>query len=402
MNHGIAMQYSASRLETYRQCPQKFKFTYIDGITSESEGIEAFMGSRVHETLEKLYTDLKFCKTVTLPSLIDYYHQLWEKAWHDEVRIVREDLSPDNYEAMGEKCIVDYFNRYTPFDQGRTLGIEHRIEFNLDEAGTYQLQGFIDRMSQPKDKVIWIHDYKAKTYLPTQQDLDEDRQLAYYQMAVKQLWPDVEEIELVWHYLIFDQEIHSRRTPEQLRDLRRETIALIQEIESTTEFPTKKSGLCNWCEHQAICPQFKHLFETQALPENEYLGEEGVHLGEQLVLLQTEEDRLKKELSKVKEALVDYAKRKGLETVFTKHHKVLIKFYGNMKFPGRKEPGREDLEQSLRAAGKWDEVSSLDVFTLGKIIEKNGWDDVLIERIKTFGTPEQTPWIKAFPKYSKK
>ncbi len=392
------MQYSASRLETYRQCPQKFKFTYIDGIRTDSEGIEAFMGSRVHETLEKLYTDLKFCKTVTLPDLLAYYHDIWEKAWHDDVRIVRDEVTPDNYEAMGEKCIVDYFNRYAPFEQGRTLGIEHRIALNLDEAGRYQLQGFVDRISQPRDKVIWIHDYKAKTYLPTQQDLDEDRQLAYYQMAVQQLWPDTEEIELVWHYLIFDQEIHSRRTPEELEHLKKESIALIQKIESATEFPTVKSGLCNWCEHQPICPQFKHLYETADLPPNEYLGEPGVQLGERLVFLQSEEEKLKKEIAQVKEALVDYSKKKGVETVFTKNHKVLIKFYGNTKFPGRKDPGREPLEQAVRDAGKWDEVSSLDVFTLAKVIEKNGWDKDLIETLKKFGTPDQTPWIKAFPK----
>lgn len=392
------MPYSASRLETYRQCPQKFKFTYIDGVTTDAEGIEAFMGSRVHETLEKLYTDLKFCKPVTLEALLDFYHQAWEHAWHAQVRIVREDVSPENYEAMGEKCVVDYFNRYAPFDQGRTLGIEHRIEINLDDEGKYQLQGFVDRISQPRDKVIWIHDYKAKTYLPTQRDLDEDRQLAYYQMAVQQLWPDTEEIELVWHYLIFDQEIHSRRSVADLADLRRKTIALIQEIESATDFPTKKSGLCNWCEHQAICPQFKHLYETEALSENEYLGEPGVQLGERLVFLQAEDAKLKDEIAKVKAALIDYAKRKGVETVFTKNHKVLIKFYGNMKFPGRKEPGREQLEAAVRAAGKWDEAASLDVFALSKIIEKKGWDADLIEKIKKFGTPGQTPWIKAFPK----
>ena len=188
------MPYSASRLETYRQCPQKFKFTYIDGIKSPTEGIEAFMGSRAHETLEKLYTDLKFCKEVTLESLLDFYRQAWEKEWHDEIRIVREELTPENYLAMGEKCIVDYFNRYHPFDQNRTLGIEYRVEFNLDQAGKHSLLGFVDRISRPRDKVIWIHDYKAKGFLPTQQDLDEDRQLPFYQMAVKALWPDTSRL----------------------------------------------------------------------------------------------------------------------------------------------------------------------------------------------------------------
>lgn len=392
------MPYSASRLDTYRQCPQKFKFTYIDGIKTDSEGIEAFMGSRAHETLEKLYTDLKFCKTVTLESLLDFYHRAWEKSWHDEVKIVREDLTPDNYEALGEKCIVDYFNHYQPFDQGRTLGIEHRINLNLDPEGKYSLLGFIDRISQPKDKVIWIHDYKAKSYLPSQQDLDEDRQLAYYQMAIQQLWPDVEEVELVWHYLIFDQEIHSRRSMTELETLRSETITLIQEIESATDFPSKKSGLCNWCEHQAICPQFKHLYETQNLSPNEYMGEAGVQLGERLVYLQAEEDKIKKELKKVKEALTDYTQKKGVETVFTKDHKILVKFYSNIKFPGRKDPGRQNLEQLIRSAGKWDEASSLDVFALAKLIDKSGWDETLIAEIKKFSTPDQTPWIKAFPK----
>ncbi|VAX29976.1 hypothetical protein MNBD_NITROSPIRAE01-2083 [hydrothermal vent metagenome] len=392
------MPYSASRLETYRQCPQKFKFTYVDGIKTASEGIEAFMGSRVHETLETLYTDLKFCKTVTLESLLDFYHRSWAKAWHDDVKIVREDLTPDNYEALGEKCVVDYYNHYTPFDQGRTLGIEHRVNFDLDPEGQYSILGFIDRISQPKDKVIWIHDYKAKSHLPSQQDLDEDRQLAFYQMAIKQLWPDIEEVELVWHYVMFDQEIHSRRSDAQLEELRQETITLIQEIESATDFPSKKSGLCNWCEHQSICPQFKHLFETKDLPPNEYMGEPGVQLGERLVYLQAEEEKIKKELKQVKEALTDYTKKKGVETVFTKDHKILVKFYSNIKFPGRKDPGRQNLEKLIRDAGLWDVSSSLDVYALARLIDKSGWDVEVVEKIKKFGTPDQTPWIKAFPK----
>ncbi len=391
------MPYSASRLETYRQCPQKFKFTYIDGIKTPSEGIEAFMGSRVHEALEKLYTDLKFFREVTLESLLDYYRQIWDKEWHEEIRIVREELTPENYLAMGEKCIVDYFNRYFPFDQNRTLGIEYRVEFNLDKAGKHSLLGFVDRISRPKDKVIWIHDYKAKGFLPTQQDLDEDRQLPFYQMAVKELWPDTEEVELVWHYLLFDQEIHSRRTDEELEALRQETIDLIEEIESATAFPTHKSGLCTWCEHQPICPQFRHLFETKSLPQNEYMGEEGVQLGERLVQLQSEDEKLKAEIAKVKEALIDYSKSKGVEVVFTKGYKVLIRVYDNFKFPGKKDPGRANLEKLVKAAGKWEEVSFLDVFALSKVLEKGGWDQALIEKVKKFGTPGQSPWIKAFP-----
>lgn len=390
------MVYSPSRLESYRQCPQKFKFTYIDQISSSLEGIEAFMGSRVHEVLYQLYFDLRFCKPVSLESLLAHYRELWDKEWHEEIQIVREGMTPEDYFAVGEKCIVDYYHRYSPFDQTRTLGLEHPVKFNLDEAGQYVMQGFIDRLSQPEDGVIWIHDYKTKGFFPTQQELDQDRQLAYYQMAVQTLWPDTKEVELIWHYLIFDKEIRSRRTRDDLETLRQETIRLIQQIEAATEFPFKQSGLCDWCEYRSICPLFRHLYETASLSKNDYMGEEGVQLAERLALLQAEEARIKGEIEKVKEALWAYAQKKGVEIVYTKEHKVRIKVYENIRFPGKNDVSRPALEKIVKQGGKWEEVSALDVFALSKALQNAGWEPALIEQIKKLGTPDKSLWIKLF------
>ena len=392
------MIYSPSRLETYRQCPQKFKFTYIDQISSPLEGIEAFMGSRVHEALYKLYSDLRFLKPMSLEELLAYYRQTWEKAWHKEIQIVREGMTPNEYLALGEKCLIDYYRRYSPFDQTRTLGLEHPVKFSLDDAGQYGMQGYIDRLSRPKDGVIWIHDYKTKGFFPTQQDLDADRQLAYYQMAAQRLWPETKEIELIWHYLIFDQEIHSRRAPEDLDALRLETIRLIQEIETATEFPPRQSALCDWCEHRSICPLFRHLYEIASLSKNEYMKEEGVALAERLAALQAEEGRMKEEIEKVKEALLAYAQKKGIEVVFTQSHKVRIKIYENIRFPGRDDPARPSLEKIVKEGGKWEEVSVLDVFALSKALQNGSWPPELVARIKKLGVPNKSPWIKAFPR----
>ena len=51
--------YSYSQLNTFNNCPQKYKIIYIDKIKSNNESIEAFVGKRVHETLEWLYSDLE-------------------------------------------------------------------------------------------------------------------------------------------------------------------------------------------------------------------------------------------------------------------------------------------------------------------------------------------------------
>ncbi|MBI3804425.1 MAG: PD-(D/E)XK nuclease family protein [Nitrospirae bacterium] len=392
------MIYSPSRLETYRQCPQKFKFTYIDQVPSSLEGVEAFMGSRVHEALYQLYLNLRFCKKMSLEELLSYYEEIWEKEWHGDIQIVRDEMTPDEYRALGEKCLVDYYRRYAPFDQTRTLGLEHPVQFALDPDGKYSMKGFIDRLSQPKDGVIWIHDYKTKGFFPTQQDLDQDRQLAYYQMAIQQLWPETKEVELIWHYLIFDQEFHSRRTRADLDALREETITLIQEIETTTDFPVKQSALCSWCEYRALCPLFRHQYETAALSKNEYMSEEGVFLVERLAALQSEEARIKGEVEKVKEALLAYARKKGVEVLFSKTHKVRIKVYDNIRFQGKSDPGRAALERAIKEAGKWEEVSSLDVYALSKLLLNGTWGADLAERIKKFGKSEKSPWIKVFPR----
>jgi hypothetical protein len=49
--------YSHSKLGTYEQCPQKYKFRYIDGIKPEKKTIEAFLGGLLHEKLDTLPRD---------------------------------------------------------------------------------------------------------------------------------------------------------------------------------------------------------------------------------------------------------------------------------------------------------------------------------------------------------
>ena len=47
--------FSHSSLSSYENCPRKYAFRYIEKIQVDSEGIEAFVGKRVHEILERLY-----------------------------------------------------------------------------------------------------------------------------------------------------------------------------------------------------------------------------------------------------------------------------------------------------------------------------------------------------------
>jgi len=387
--------YSHSQLSTYETCPHQYKLAYIEKIKAETEGIEAFMGSRVHDALEKLYRDLmKVNKLNSLEETLDFYRQSWEKNWKETVQIIRKEYSVEDYRRQGEKCITDYYKRYSPFDQGRTLGLEENIYFPLEEEKGYWIRGFIDRLTLLDHSILEIHDYKTSNRLPAQKEVDSDRQLGFYQMGVEGKWKDIEEVKLVWHYLSFDTEIQSSRTPEKLHQVRQETLELIQKIETDRQFIPREGPLCNWCDYQGLCPKRRHLIAAGSLPPNEYLNEEGVTLVNQYVELKERKrllnEEMDAELAKIEEALYAYAHREELEAIFGSDHVAKIKIEVKEKYPLKGDPNRKILDEIVKKAGKWMEVSDLNPWMLARLISRGGWPPSLVKKVKEFSTSEES------------
>jgi putative RecB family exonuclease len=385
--------YSHSQLSTYETCPHQYKLAYIEKIKTETEGIEAFMGSRVHDTLEKLYRDLKVTKPNSLEDLLTFYHQNWEKNWNKMIQIIRKEFSAEDYYRLGERCIADYYRRYFPFDQGRTLGLEENIYFPLEEEKGYWIRGFIDRLTLLDHSILEIHDYKTSNRLATQEEVNSDRQLAFYQMGVEEKWKDIREVRLVWHYLVFDIEIQSSRTPEKLHQLRQETLELIQRIEGDRRFVPKEGPLCDWCDYQGFCPKRKHLITVEGLPPNEYLNEEGVTLVNQYVELKERKrllnEEMDDELGMIEKAIYAYAQREEVEAVFGSDHVAKIKIEIKEKYPLKGDPSRKALDELIKKSGKWMEVSDLNPWLLPRVMGRGSWPLSLISKVKEFAASEE-------------
>jgi putative RecB family exonuclease len=299
-------QYSHSKLSTFEQCLQKYKFRYIDKIRVPGKSVEAFLGGIVHEALEWLYNEVKAragsssVQTPTIDDVITEFSNRWIGSYVPEDIIMNSGLDAKEYFNMGVKFLLDYYMRYKPF-QDNTLEVEKRISISLDEfesgsiqssvgeAGgasdftklnnneimsgvasrgpipkKYSIIGFIDRLVYNKETGEYeVHDYKTGKTLPKKENVDKDRQLGIYSMAIKNLYGKDKEVKLIWHYLAFDKEIQSTRTNEQLSQLKEETIALIKKVEETTSFPPSPSKLCDYCEYKNICPAWKKITTTE-------------------------------------------------------------------------------------------------------------------------------------------
>ena len=380
--------YSHSRLEAFKKCPLKYKFNYIDKIKRKEEGIEAFLGSRFHGVMEKIYKDLPFRK-YSLDELLDFYEDDWDKKYHDKIIIAKKEIKAKDYKEIGKKFIEYYYKRYYPFNQGKVLGIERPVMINLDDKGEYRLRGFIDRLDQAKDRTYEIHDYKTSKSLPEQSKMDEDRQLALYQIGVQNMWNDVGSVELVWHYVAFDKEIRSKRTVEELDELKRDTINLIQKIEAAREFLPNEGILCGWCYYKDICPLYKHKYMVGNLPENKYLKDNGVKLVNEFSKLDDKKKSYKvkikeidEELEEIKEAVIKYAGNIGVEVVIGSDHKLKISTSEKINIPGKETKERESLIELLGQLNRLEEVSTFDPAELKKAIKEERWDSNILEKIK--------------------
>ena len=263
--------FSHSKLSTFEQCKLKYKFRYIDKIIPDiDKTIESHLGSVVHSTLEWLYSEVKKNKLPTIDDVIVNYSENWKEDYEEEIPIMRKDMTVNDYFNKGIQFLINYYTRHKPFDDN-TIAIEKGIIFNLDKEGKYKIRGFIDRLVYNlKTQEYEVHDYKTSGRLPSDESIEKDRQLALYSIAIKEAFNHEKRVILVWHYLAFNKKIVSKRTDDQLKQLKEETLNLIKEIESTTVFPPRKSPLCNWCEYKPICPAWGNKPPEKQLTLKEY------------------------------------------------------------------------------------------------------------------------------------
>lgn len=385
--------FSHSRIDCFETCPRKYEFNYILKAPRGPAGIEAFMGSRVHDALEWLYGEVRSCRVPDEEDLVERYAAVWDAEWSADVRIVRPERTADDYRAIGEKALRRFYRRHHPFDRGTTVGLELRVSLSLDHD--HEVIGYIDRVEKVADGEWEIHDYKTSASLITQDRADADRQLALYECAIRAMYPDVRQVTLVWHYLAFDQEVRSSRSPEQLADLRTQVLGSIRHIEAQTTFPTKVSKLCDWCDHRPSCPAWKHLYETADLDEASRASEPAVVLVDEYMRVSDDIAALKVRQDELKDAVSARAAADGAERLFGTGCSLKVFRYESVGLPDAKDPRRAELEAELRSLGLWERYSAISSYALGRAIGDGAVDAGELARLEPYIT--RTPSVKLYP-----
>jgi len=386
------VKYSYSKLTTFDNCALQYKFNYIDKLGKDFENsIESFMGSKVHDALEELYKKQKLGEIITLEKLIAYYKKEWKKDFSEEIKIVKKSVNEKNYFNLGIKYLTDYYKHYYPFNCDYTVGLE--MEINLQLNDSYNIVGYIDRLSI-KDNIYYIHDYKTSGTLPTNEEVNNNKQLALYAIAIKEKYNDVKEVKLVWHFLAFDNEIVLSKQESDYEKIKKEIIAKINEIENMKldDFKPKESILCEWCVYASNCPVKKHEFKTKQLSIEEFQKDYGINLVNKYYELQLQKDKLNFELDEIEAKLWEYANKENIQNISGSITTLKLAIYDTVTLPTKNTPKYDALKKILKE-NNLEQLFSIDSYWLAKYLTTTMLEQKVIDKIMPLIDKKQTKKI---------
>lgn len=255
------MRISYSALETYAQCPQKYKFQEIDRIKA-TKSREALFGTAIHGALQFMFSrDPLF---PTLEEILAHFRG----SFTEKTALSEQDRT--RYVEIGEKMIRSYYQKNPPWNY-QVVDLELHFEVVLVDKvydAKHLLVGKIDRIDKRDDGTYEIIDYKTSRKLPSQDAVDNNTQLAVYQLGLQKRWPHIEPgtVTLSLYFLRAGEKLSTKRSANTLARVEENILARIHTIEKKIEendFPPTPSALCDWCGYKPICPAWRHLYEKE-------------------------------------------------------------------------------------------------------------------------------------------
>jgi len=244
---------SPSRASSFQDCPLQFRFASIQGLP-QPPGFHAVKGNIVHRALELLLglAPLERTRDAARDAMATSRNEYEPK--YDFVGLQLNELAARDFWADCERLVDAYFDLEDPTTLDN-VELELWVEAPL---GTFNVRGYVDRLERAPDGGLVITDYKTGR-APRENDVSgKMRQLEMYAYMVRALRGEL-PARMRLMYLKDKVVLEQQPTESSMKFLEKRTIALFDAIEracTNGTFPTRRSGLCNFCNFKPWCPEF--------------------------------------------------------------------------------------------------------------------------------------------------
>ena len=273
------LKLSVSSMDTYKTCPKKYHFRYVEKVDIEtSPQIATAFGTCAHLILEIFHNKVNKDTPVSMYGKImaDSCREAFssdevdgsfldQDVWYPEDQY-KDDIiefikskrgKVDNSIFANNKINGIVYLRFMMqqyLDKIKTEGLPNVMftekDYSFEVKDGVRVRGFIDRVDKISDDHIHVLDYKTSKnhkYL-------KEFQLLVYAKALKLMYPNVKKITGSFMLLKHGfKEISYEFTDMDLENCSNSIIKNAKNILTETKWIKKPSILCNWCDYKSIC-----------------------------------------------------------------------------------------------------------------------------------------------------
>ncbi|MGY1623048.1 RecB family exonuclease [Geodermatophilus sp. SYSU D00965] len=254
---------SPSRAADFKTCPLLYRFRTIDRLP-ERKSLAAVRGTLVHTVLEKLY-DLP-ARQRTPAAARELVAPAWEELRADPevAELFAEGGAADDapagqsleaWLASAGTLVETYFSLEDP-SRIEPDGREQLVEVTLPDG--LLLRGYVDRLDVAPNGALRVVDYKTGSMPREAFEAKALFQMKFYALV---LWRTRGVVASQLKLLYLGDGDALTYAPDEGELVRFERTlqaiwAAIERAVATGDFRPNRTRLCDWCDHQALCPSF--------------------------------------------------------------------------------------------------------------------------------------------------
>lgn len=334
------MRISYTSLETYTQCPQKFKFREIDRIKTPVSK-EAIFGTVIHSALKFLHNNSLI--TPSLDNVLSHYKNIWNSD------IFIDPQEEEIYFEQGKTILTNYYNN-TNVKLIKVIDLETPFEVPFQN---HTLKGIIDRIDQIGENQYEIIDYKTSKKLPSQENVDNNLQLSLYRLGITNRWPNLkfDQVKLSLYFVKHGIKLTTVRTDDQLEATKSKISNIIADIEAK-KFPPVSSPLCDYCGYKNICPIWRHelLKGKLGIKDKEHLD----NILKEFFELKNTIQKDSQKIEELKALINAYCDKNSIERVFGEEG------YITRTLQRRYSYDNDKVKDILEPLGYWEKILRVD------------------------------------------
>ena len=249
---------SWSQLSTFRQCPLRYRFRYIDKVEPEFVASSLLLGSSIHSAIEHFHrSDLEGRETPTLDELLEEFWYEWKCRAEESPQIrFNKSEDPQSIHDTASRMLQAFLENKNSMVPGTIIGIEENLEERILKSDR-PLLGIIDLIYESNDHIV-VRDYKTSRSKWSQANAESsaDQLLLYGELAMH-LFPGT---DVAFEFVVITKankpSVERFEVKSDDRRVNRTKLVAnktLRAIQSGIFYPNKSPMTCSTCPYRSEC-----------------------------------------------------------------------------------------------------------------------------------------------------